>query len=106
MDIHQLLEMGKCSIKHIGCIRYSQLRIFLVGKKIGEIGRETPIRRSQTTEELFPSRDFEHSLVTLPPAGYPLDLLRVATVASATHGRPLKKIIMLPKCTQCDNLIQ
>jgi hypothetical protein len=36
--------MGKCSIKCIGCIRYSQLRIFLVGKKIGEIGREAPIR--------------------------------------------------------------
>ncbi len=45
MDIHQLLEMGKCSIKRIGCIRYSQLGIFLVGKKIWEIGREAPIRR-------------------------------------------------------------
>jgi hypothetical protein len=33
-------------------------------------------------EELFANREFEHSLGTLPPAGYPLDLLRVATAAS------------------------
>ena len=81
MDLHQLLEMGKCSIKRIGCIRYSQLRIFLVGKKIGEIGREAPIRRSQTTEELFLSRASEH-FCDRPSAGYPLDLLRVATATS------------------------
>jgi len=63
-------------------------------------------RDTQEPEELFVSRDFEHTLGILPPVGCPLDLLRMATMASATLGRLLKKTIVLPKCTQSDNLIQ
>jgi hypothetical protein len=70
------------------------------------VAQATIDRDTQEPEELFPSRDFEHALGILPPPGCPLDLLRVATMVSAKFGRLLKKTIMMPKCTQCDNLIQ